>query len=60
VIVKDLKNIALDKAHTKVNEIEKMADKNGLGGIFDIAVNIAESKTNFDIDGDGDVGKMGK
>ncbi len=60
IIVKDLAKIAAERAHGKVNEIEHLAAAHGLGGILDIAVNLAESKINVDIDGDGDTGKMGK
>ena len=46
-----------DVAHEKLDEIKKVAESKGLGGMFSTAENMLEDKMGVDLDGDGDTGK---
>lgn len=44
----------------KLGAVEQAADGAGMGGIFDRVINIAESVTGIDLNGDGVVGEEGQ
>lgn len=54
---KEIVHTVGNMAHEKLSEVKKEAAAHGLGGLVDLAVNLAEQKTGMDLDGDNDVGK---
>ncbi len=42
---------------SKVRDLKRSANAKGVGGVLDLALDLAEKKTGIDLDGDGDAGK---
>ncbi len=54
---KEIVHTVSNMAHEKLTEVKHAASASGLGGLVDLAVNLAEQKTGMDLDGDNDIGK---
>ena len=54
---KEIVHAVGNMAHGKLAEVKHAAAASGLGGLVDLAVNLAEQKTGIDLDADNDIGK---
>ncbi len=54
---KEIVHTVGNMAHEKLTAVKHAAAASGLGGLVDLAVNLAEQKTGMDLDGDNDIGK---